>query len=120
MPISETLRAEALARDQDRCRWCGRTDIPTDLHHIRYRRGSSDDVLENLILLDRECHSFVHGIPRTGSKDTIAKAEAQEILFVLAATPGVTGIALRRQRRADGLASQQLLQPPRPGDFFSG
>jgi 5-methylcytosine-specific restriction endonuclease McrA len=84
------------ARDGHRCRWCGRTNVPTDIHHIRYRRGKVDDVMENLINLCRMCHSFVHGVP-TKAKDMIEKHEAQEILFALIDMPAATGLALRRQ-----------------------
>ena len=87
------LKREVFDRDNYRCRWCGRTNgMAYDCHHIRYRRSSEDDVIENLITLCRTCHDFVHG-------GGISKAEAQEILFALIDMPGVTGIALRRMRQ---------------------
>lgn len=94
--LSEDLRQVVKARDNHRCRWCGRTNVHVDLHHIRYRRGVVDDVPENLICLCRTCHSFVHGVP-TKAKDMIQKHEAQEILFALIDMPAATGLALRRQ-----------------------
>lgn len=94
--LDEHLRTRVKARDGHRCRWCGRTNVGIDLHHIRYRRGAVDDVEENLICLCRMCHSFVHGVP-TKAKDMIEKHEAQEILFALIDMPAATGLALRRQ-----------------------
>jgi len=96
------LRMRVYARDQHRCRWCGRTNVGCDIHHVRYRRGVADDVIENLILLCRQHHEFIHGqeiITATG-RVSISKNEAQEILGELVDMPGVTGLALRRQRRA--------------------
>jgi hypothetical protein len=97
--LPEGLRMAIWNRDQHRCRWCGRTNVRVDFHHIRYRRGYADDVLDNLISLCRTHHEFVHGT-KAPNGDTIAKDEAQEILNDLVRMPGVTGIALRRQRRA--------------------
>jgi hypothetical protein len=95
--LDPKLRLVVLDRDRWRCRWCGVTNAGGDLHHIRYRRGFSDDVAENLITLDRECHGFVHGNLRNG--ESISKEQAQEILFMLIDRPGVTGSALLRQMR---------------------
>jgi hypothetical protein len=95
--LDPKLRLQVLERDRWRCRWCGVTNAGGDLHHIRYRRGFSDDVPENLITLDRDCHGFVHGNMRNGS--SISKEEAQGILFMLIDQPGVTGTALLRQMR---------------------
>lgn len=94
--LSSDLKALVHARDRHRCRWCGRTNVHVDCHHIRYRRGPSDDVPENLISLCHMCHNFVHGVP-TKQKDMIQKHEAQEILFALIDMPAATGLALRRQ-----------------------
>ena len=94
--LNDGLRWLVKARDGYRCRWCGRTNVPTDCHHIRYRRSVLDDVAENLVSLCRHCHSFVHGVP-TKQKDMIEKHEAQEILFALIDMPAATGLALRRQ-----------------------
>jgi hypothetical protein len=89
------LKRAVFERDRWRCRWCGRTNAwAYDCHHIRYRRSSEDDVMENLITLCRDHHNFVH------DSSKIPKQEAQEILFELIERPGVTGIALRRVREA--------------------
>lgn len=97
--IPDALRAEVYARDNERCRWCGSTNQGhLDVHHIRYRRGYADDVLENLVSLCRACHSFVHGNPRRGGA-RIVKHVAQEVLFYVVANPGSTGSAYWRQLR---------------------
>lgn len=98
--LSPALKAEINERDGGRCRWCGATNQGVDHHHIRYRRGYADDVLENLISLCRRHHNFVHGIPLPGSGKTIVKADAQLVLSELVRTPGQTGAALWRQKLA--------------------
>lgn len=106
--LDDKLRARIRKRDNDRCRWCGRTNAPTDPHHIRYRRGEADDVDWNLISLCRRCHEFVHGA-KNAKGEIIPKFIAQQLLWDLVDLPGVTGIALWRQRRSqfarDGLCS---------------
>jgi hypothetical protein len=83
-------------RDRHRCRWCGRTDQRTDLHHIRYRRGAVDDVADNLVLLCRDHHDFVHGRANARGQ-TITKEIAQLVLRAVIARPGLTGMACWRQ-----------------------
>lgn len=97
--INGQLRQELRDRDgENRCRWCGRVRLQVDAHHIRYRRSTNDDVLENLIQLCRHCHGFVHGTKLNGW--TVSKSEAQEILWHLTEHPGVTGMSqLRKLRR---------------------
>lgn len=99
--LNPKLRKHVLDRDGWRCRWCGATNQGGDLHHIRYRRGASDDVAENLITLCRSCHGFVHGTMR--NRKSVTKETAQEILFYLISHPGVTGSALLRKKRSSEL-----------------
>lgn len=99
--LDAALRQRVRARDGPTCRWCGRTDQHTELHHIRYRRSVEDDVLENLISLDRLCHSFVHGILSTHDGQFIQKQEAQAILSELTRSPGMTGLSLWRQSKSE-------------------
>lgn len=89
------LRREVDERDGGRCRWCGATNRGRDVHHIEYRKGTSYDVLENLVSLDRACHSFVHGNPRP-SGQRIVKEIAQRVLFETIAGPGRTGASVHR------------------------
>lgn len=90
--LPDKLRAEVFERDARRCRWCGATNQGLDIHHIEYRKGTSYDVLNNLVSLCRSHHSFVHGIPNA-KKVTITKDVAQAVLFRTIQTPGTTGSA---------------------------
>lgn len=57
-PISQRTRALVLARDQHKCRMCGRTaeELPLEVDHIfPYDRGGTDD-LDNLATLCRDCN----------------------------------------------------------------
>lgn len=88
------LRQAVFARDNYRCRWCGATNQPPyDVHHIQYRRGRSDDVIENLITLCRRHHDYVH------NSYLIPKLRAQEILRHLISPEGrgLTGMAMLRR-----------------------
>lgn len=96
--LPEPLRREVDARDGHRCRWCGATNRGRDIHHIRYRKGVSYDVIDNLISLCRACHSFVHGTPRPNGQ-TIVKPVAQGVLQTLVLTPGATGDSLWRAKK---------------------
>jgi hypothetical protein len=104
--LDKKLKARIVERDAGRCRWCGRTGLVVDPHHVRYRRGKEDDVEGNLICLCRWCHDFVHGRPNAHG-EIIPKQMAQQILWDLIEMPGVTGIArwrqLKRQFENDGL-----------------
>lgn len=98
--LPPALAHKIRVRDGYRCRWCGRTNEATDPHHIRYRRGSSDDVEENLICLCRRCHDFVHGTPNIKG-EIIPKQVAQRLLWDLIDLPGTTGMALWRIRKRE-------------------
>lgn len=105
--LPEVLKAEVFARDAYRCRWCGvqRSWLGFDPHHIEYRRGTSADVIDNLITLCRTCHNYVHDSYK------IPKETAQAVLFELITTPAVTGLALLR-RQASGEKSDLSGQVP--------
>ena len=96
--LPESLRHEVDLRDGRRCRWCGAANRYTYKHHIRYRRGVADDVLENLVSLCAACHSFVHGNPRPGGA-RIVKDVAQQVLAWVIDHPGTTGSSRWRQLR---------------------
>jgi hypothetical protein len=85
-----TLKEQTHQRDNETCRFCGRRGLWLDAHHIRFRRGSVDDVLWNLVSLCRECHNLVH------SNQLMHKWEMQLILWELAKRPGITGMQLIR------------------------
>lgn len=85
-----SLKQQCHERDGWCCRFCGRKGVWLDAHHIRFRRGTADDVLWNLISLCRRCHDDVHG------NKLMHKREMQEILWELAQRTGVTGMQLIR------------------------
>lgn len=85
-----TLKQQTHKRDADTCRFCGRRGVWLDAHHIRFRRGTVDDVLWNLVSLCRGCHDDVH------ANRHMSKREMQQILWQLAQRTGVTGIQLIR------------------------
>jgi 5-methylcytosine-specific restriction endonuclease McrA len=90
------LRLAVAERDGWRCRFCGRTNVGIEAHHIVYRSHGGPDTLDNLICLDRDCHGTVHGLGRL----RLPKADYADILTELVASPGLTGLALLRQRKA--------------------
>jgi 5-methylcytosine-specific restriction endonuclease McrA len=55
----ESVRAVVLARDGNRCRRCGSSRKPLDLHHRRGRAQGGANTAENLISLCRACHSSI-------------------------------------------------------------
>lgn len=48
------------ARDQGKCRWCGRTNAGIHLHHVIYRSSGGKHLVENLLSLCGEHHALVH------------------------------------------------------------
>lgn len=61
-PIPTVVRAEVLARDRSRCRYCGSNGH--HVHHICYRSEGIDHQPHNLITLCREHHDLVHSNKR--------------------------------------------------------
>lgn len=94
--LDPALKARVFERDNRRCRWCGVTNRGLDAHHIEYRRGSSYDVIDNLISLCRLHHDFVHGTPNKQG-EIIPKQIAQRVLRELVAHPGTTGSSVWRR-----------------------
>lgn len=58
----QALRLACLARDDGKCRGCGKRDLSNDCHHIRYRENWRDTKFEDLRTLCRDCHKIVHAI----------------------------------------------------------
>lgn len=90
-PVKGRLREDVIERDGSSCRVCGRYVEWPALHHIEYRSEGGLDVVENLVTVGwqpgHDCHlSVVHANKRLW----------QPILKVIVATPGVTGMQIRR------------------------
>lgn len=56
--IPEVVRRRVLARDGQRCRWCGSEEV--QLHHIEFRSEGGAHVETNLVALCNEHHRLVH------------------------------------------------------------
>lgn len=69
--IPQSVRRQVLARDQHRCRKCGRRKRSLELHHIIPVPKNGPDTVENLISLCSSCHreweygvyNCVEGVP---------------------------------------------------------
>lgn len=59
--MNGALRREVLERDSHRCRGCGLSKGPLEVHHIIYRSQGGKDEAWNLITLCRGCHGRAHG-----------------------------------------------------------
>ena len=91
--IPEATRWKVYERDNQRCRLCGRANAYTySVHHIVYRSAGGNNDLDNLILLcgsgSSDCHLKVH------SNKNLYEPVLQELIE----KPGITGLALMRQK----------------------
>lgn len=58
------IRAEALARDDGKCRVCG--GAATQAHHVRYPAKIEKDCVSNVVSLCRDCHKKEHALGDVG------------------------------------------------------
>lgn len=58
----QAVRLEALVREKARCQICGKESISNDAHHIWYPDSIWDTRSEQLVVLCRPCHEFIHSI----------------------------------------------------------
>jgi hypothetical protein len=94
------VRRAVHARDQGKCRWCGRTNAGIHLHHVIYRSNGGKHLLENLIALCGEHHALVHS----------DKPFYQPLLLeLLEHEPSVIGYQLVRWKAK--MEQQRLAQP---------
>jgi hypothetical protein len=54
------VRLEALARESGRCQICGEENIHNDAHHVWYPEHIYETKAEQLVILCRPCHEFIH------------------------------------------------------------
>ncbi|HEX7022621.1 MAG TPA: HNH endonuclease signature motif containing protein [Trueperaceae bacterium] len=59
--IPQRVADEVTLRASGRCEICGRPGL--EMHHRRRRAQGGKDSPENLLLLCRECHDFIHHNP---------------------------------------------------------
>lgn len=59
------------------CEWCGKKTSNRDPHHIFSKGAGRVDIKENIIALDRHCHTMVHSgaITRSQMLEIAAKRE---------------------------------------------
>jgi 5-methylcytosine-specific restriction endonuclease McrA len=60
------LHRQVLERDRWRCQACGSMQN-LQVHHLKFRSQSGDDMEQNLITLCAECHEQMHRKPRCRS-----------------------------------------------------
>lgn len=58
----KTVRIEALARENGKCQICGEENLSNDAHHVWYPESIWDTRAEQLAILCRACHDFVHAM----------------------------------------------------------
>ena len=56
----DSVRLEALVRDGAKCFVCGFESISNDAHHLCYPKSFWDTTPDDLIILCRACHNFMH------------------------------------------------------------
>jgi len=54
--LDENIRKAVILRDKCKCKECGKQNTILEVHHIRARRYSGSDTLNNLITLCSSCH----------------------------------------------------------------
>lgn len=58
----KSLRLEVLVRERGKCQICGDEAISNDAHHIWYPENIWDTTQEQLVVLCRPCHNFLHSM----------------------------------------------------------
>ena len=56
------VRLEALVRENSICQICGIRDLSNDAHHVWYPLDIYETKQEQLVVLCRACHTFVHEV----------------------------------------------------------
>lgn len=59
-PKYRAVRAQAIKRSGGICERCGKRPV-TEVHHLRYPKWGTFDVVENLQAICHECHCEIHG-----------------------------------------------------------
>lgn len=59
-PTYRAIRAQAIERSGGICERCHVNRI-TEVHHLRYPKWGTFDVLENLQAICHQCHCQIHG-----------------------------------------------------------
>lgn len=97
-----TVRLEALANAQGKCRICGFQDHSNDAHHIYYPPKWKDTKSYDLVVLCRSCHELVHAILEFEKKKGDPRDEAFRQFEVMLS-------AVNKWRQAIGQRDVRLL-----------
>lgn len=54
------VRLAALAREKARCQICGEESLSNDAHHVWYPQNIYETREQDLVILCRACHDFIH------------------------------------------------------------
>lgn len=77
----KTVRLEALVREKGKCQICGDESVFNDAHHVWYPENISDTKENQLVVLCRACHEFLHAmLPECKTNDE-ESGRAQWIKF---------------------------------------
>lgn len=60
---------EALVREKGQCQICKFDSISNDAHHIWYPEGIYDTKSDQLVVLCRACHDFIHAVTDCKTND---------------------------------------------------
>lgn len=58
----KAVRLEALVRERAMCQICGRESTGNDAHHVWYPENIWDTQADQLVVLCRPCHEFIHAV----------------------------------------------------------
>lgn len=68
----KTIRSEALANQDGHCFLCKKRSISNDAHHIFYRENIWETKADDLIILCRPCHDFLHSVKSLGVNNKLS------------------------------------------------
>lgn len=72
----QNVRLEALAREGGKCQICGEESISNDAHHVWYPDNIYETKSDQLVILCRPCHDFVHAmLPECKTRDELKGKE---------------------------------------------
>jgi hypothetical protein len=119
-------RRERLALDDYRCRTCGVSTGPLEVHHVTYERLGDENVETDLITLCRGCHlAITESLKRRryGSAEPIESEKITTEVSIREATYGMANCEVHvevilsdaRPQRAHGEPSGQIRQDDEGG-----
>jgi len=113
-PLWKSIRQKALDHYGSVCGKCGKEG--RDVHHLTYKRWGGSELINDLQVLCRECHSAIHAIERVARRKGPKKRVSVQALF---------GYLTEDQRKMiegefGGVCYSLLLQKDKTGDQARG